>query len=165
MSIMKKQQLAFGITMSCAMTAGMELYNLSLRLGVGRQAVAVTGLGRALLSGGLLEMAGLSVLVFILANLWGAPCGAALAAGLGRPGSRLLRQLGTVAAMCPAMSLVAALLFNVIPGQQPLTQLPALWLTTFLRNLPMALGWSLLAAAPFARWLAGRLCGRSRAAV
>ena len=68
-----------------------------------------------------------------------------------------MRQSGTVAVMCPSMSLVAALLFNVILGGRPFTSLPAAWLGTVLKNFPMAYFWNRFAAAPFTRWTFGKL--------
>lgn len=63
-----------------------------------------------------------------------------------------MRQAGTIAVMCPTMSLVASLLFNVILGGQPLTALPAIWVGTVLKNFPMAFFWNMFAAAPFTCW-------------
>ena len=65
----------------------------------------------------------------------------------------LLRQAGTVAVMCPTMSLVASILFNIILGGTPLCQLPAIWVGTFFKNFPMAFFWNMFAAAPFTHWL------------
>lgn len=149
--------LLFGILMSYAMTVGMEFYNLCLKLEVGRPG-GLALLFRALFPQGLLEMAGMGMVVFLFSNLWGNRCGAALSARGATPARRLrLRQLGTVCAMCPTMSLVAVLLFKVLADGQPLTRLPALWLSTLLKNLPMALVWSILVAAPLCRWLLRRL--------
>lgn len=158
MSRNKSHSLVFGAIMSCAMAAGMELYNIGLKVNWELQALA-----RAVFPLGLLEMAGMGALVFIFSNLWGNRCGAALAARAQDPKRRLrLRQLGTVAVMCPTMSLAATVIFALILGRQPMSLLPGLWLTTCLKNLPMALVWSMLVAAPLARWLTGRLLGRPR---
>ena len=51
--------------------------------------------------------------------------------------------LATVAVMCPTMSLVASVLFNIVPGSAPLTQLPAVWAGTVLKNFPMAFFWNM----------------------
>ena len=63
----------------------------------------------------------------------------------------------TVCLMCPSMSLVAALLFSVILGGRPFTNLPVAWLGTVLKNFPMAYFWNRFAAAPFTRWTFGKL--------
>ena len=70
---------------------------------------------------------------------------------------QLLRQAGTVAIMCPTMSLVDSILFNVILAGDPVTQLPAIWVGTFLKNFPMAFFWNMFAAAPFTHWVFGKI--------
>ena len=65
----------------------------------------------------------MGLLVFLFSNLWGNRLGAAFAARHCDPQKdnpylcRLLRQAGTVAVMCPAMSLVTSILFNVDSGR------------------------------------------------
>lgn len=49
-----------------------------------------------------------------------------------------MRQAGTVAVMCPSMSLAASVIFNVILGGSPVFQLPAIWAGTVIKNFPMA---------------------------
>ena len=70
---------------------------------------------------------------------------------------RLFRQGGTVAVMCPTMSLVASVLFNVILGGASILRLPAIWIGTVLKNFPMAFFWNFFAAAPFSHWLFGKI--------
>lgn len=70
---------------------------------------------------------------------------------------RLLRQGGTVAVMCPTMSLVAAVLFNVILAGESAARLPVIWLGTLMKNFPMAFFWNFFAAAPFTHWLHGKI--------
>ena len=55
--------------------------------------------------------------------------------------------------MCPTMSLAATILFNIILGHAPVSQLPAIWAGTLLKNFPMALLWNLFAAGPLTRLL------------
>jgi len=64
-----------------------------------------------------------------------------------------MRQAGTVAIMCPSMSMVASILFNVILAHQAIYNLPAIWVGTVLKNFPMAFFWNMFAAAPFTHWL------------
>ncbi|MGN0515568.1 MAG: DUF2798 domain-containing protein, partial [Eubacterium sp.] len=59
----------------------------------------------------------------------------------------------TVLIMCPTMSLVASVLFNVIPAHQSIVNLPAIWIGTILKNFPMALLWNLFFAGPVTRAL------------
>ena len=59
--------------------------------------------------------------------------------------------------MCPAMSMVASILFSIILAKQPVSQLPAIWVGTLLKNFPMAFFWNMFAAAPFTHWLFGRI--------
>ena len=68
-----------------------------------------------------------------------------------------MRQAGTVAVMCPTMSLVASVLFNIILGDSSVIQLPAIWIGTLLKNFPMAFFWNMFAAAPFTHWLFGKI--------
>ena len=59
--------------------------------------------------------------------------------------------------MCPTMSMVASILFNLILAKQPVYQLPAIWVGTVFKNFPMAFFWNNFAAAPFTRWIFGKL--------
>ena len=52
-----------------------------------------------------------------------------------------------------SMSMVASILFNVILARQSITQLPAIWVGTVIKNFPMAFFWNMFAAEPFTRWL------------
>ena len=96
--------------------------------------------------------------VFLFSNLWGNRLGAKLADILVSPQDSpflqmLARSCCTVLVLCPTMSLVAAVLFQVILGHQPVLQLPAMWVGTVLKNFPMALLWNLFAAGPVSRGL------------
>ena len=106
----------------------------------------------------------MGLIVFIVSNLWGNRIGAKIAAAQCDPARdhptfcRLLRQAGTVAIMCPSMCLIGSILFQLLPGRAPAAELPAVWLGTLLKNLPMAFFWNMFAAAPFTRWLFRVLC-------
>ncbi len=76
----------------------------------------------------------MGLFVFLFSNLWGNRLGAAFAARHCDPQKdnpylcRLLRQAGTVAVMCPAMSLWPPILFNVILAGAPVAScLPSGW--------------------------------------
>lgn len=100
----------------------------------------------------------MGLFVFLFSNLYGNRFGAAFAAKVTNPERdnlyfcQLMRQAGTIAVMCPTMSMVASILFNVILATQPVTQLPAIWVGTVFKNFPMAFFWNMFAAAPFTRW-------------
>ena len=108
----------------------------------------------------------MGLLVLLFSSLWGNRLGAAFAARHTDPARdnpyfcTLMRQAGTVAVMCPTMSLAASVLFNVVLAGQPLTRLPAIWIGTVLKNFPMAFFWNMFAAAPFCRWLFPKLFPR-----
>ena len=53
--------------------------------------------------------------------------------------------------MCPTMSLVASILFNIVLAGMPVSQLPGIWVGTLIKNFPMALLWNLFAASPISR--------------
>jgi len=59
--------------------------------------------------------------------------------------------------MCPTMSLVASILFNVVLAGMPASQLPGIWAGTLIKNFPMALLWNLFAATPISRLVFGAL--------
>lgn len=46
-------------------------------------------------------------------------------------------------------------------GGAPLTQLPAIWVGTVLKNFPMALLWNLFAAGPLTRLIFRGVCRRN----
>lgn len=159
----KSQGILFGIIMSYAMAYGMEVYNVAIKLGVDLQVGGFSTMTNLVFWEALKEALYMGLFVFLFSNLWGNRFGAAFADRHCDPARdnpylcQLLRQGGTVAAMCPTMSLVASILFNIILGGAPLVQLPAIWVGTVLKNFPMAFLWNFFAAAPFSHWLFGRL--------
>ena len=151
--------MIFGLIMSYAMAIGMEVYNIAIKMGYHLSPAGLSGMTNAVFPAALLEAAYMGLFVFLFSNLWGNRCGAAFAAKVSSPERdnpyfcRLMRQAGTVAVMCPTMSLVASILFNVILAGQPFYELPAIWVGTVLKNFPMAFFWNMFAAAPFSHWL------------
>ena len=160
----KAQGVLFGLIMSYAMAYGMEIYNVAIKEGVHMTAGGLSNMTNPVFWDALKEASYMGLLVFLFSNLWGNRLGAAFAARHCDPRRdnpylcRLLRQAGTVAVMCPTMSLAASLLFNVCLAGAPITQLPAIWVGTLLKNFPMAFFWNMFAAAPFSHWLLGKLC-------
>ena len=161
----KMQGIIFGVIMAYAMTFGMEMYNNAFNMG------GVSAMSGAVLVNALKETTFMGLLVIIISSLWGNKAGARFAAKHCDPTRdnpyfcRLMRQAGTIAFMCPAMSLAATLLFNYVLGHAALSQLPFRWLGTLLRNVPMAFFWNLFAAAPFTHWLVQRLFQEERVCV
>ena len=160
----KAQGVLFGLIMSYAMAYGMEIYNVAIKEGVHMTAGGLSNMTTLVFWDALKEASYMGLLVFLFSNLWGNRLGAAFAARHCDPGRdnpylcQLLRQAGTVAVMCPTMSLAASLLFNVLLAGAPITQLPAIWVGTLFKNFPMAFFWNMFAAAPFSHWLFGKLC-------
>lgn len=128
----KTQGIVFGILMSYAMAYGMEVYNVAIKEGVDLAAGGFSNMTNIVFRDALIEALYMGVFVFIFSNLWGNRIGAAFAARHCDPEKdnpyicQLLRQAGTVAIMCPTMSLAASILFNVILAGAPLAQLPAI---------------------------------------
>lgn len=154
----KGQGLVFGILMSVTMAYGMEVYNVALKSGVLQHVGGFSDMRNTVFLGALKEAAYMWVIVLVISTLWGNRLGAKLADKLVSPqDSPFLQMLArsgcTVLVMCPTMSLVAAVLFQVILGHQPVLQLPAMWVGTVLKNFPMALLWNLFAAGPVSRGL------------
>jgi len=48
-----------------------------------------------------------------------------------------MRQSGTVLVMCPLMSLIASIIFQIILGKQSIGQFPVIWIGTIMKNFPM----------------------------
>lgn len=155
----KGQGIVFGLIMSYTMAIGMEVYNIAVKMGFSLNAGGLSTMTDEVFLPALKEASYMGMFVFLLSNLWGNRIGAVFAARHSDPEKdnpyfcRLMRQAGTVAFMCPAMSMVASILFNVILAGQPFYQLPAIWVGTVLKNFPMAFFWNMFAAAPFTRWL------------
>ena len=159
----KVQGFIFGVIMSYAMAYGMEVYNIAVKEGVNLAAGGFSNMTGGIFWDALIEALYIGLFVLLFSNLWGTRIGAAFAARHCDPQKdnsyicQLLRQAGTVAIMCPTMSLVASILFNIILGGAPAVQLPSIWIGTLLKNFPMAFFWNMFAAAPFTHWLFGKI--------
>ena len=129
------QQIIFGLLMSYFMAIGMEIYNTAINSGVTQLAGGFSALSYEVILDALKEASYMGIIVFIISELFGNKIGAGFmvrhTAQDDPPYFRqLMRQAGTVAFMCPAMSLTAF---------------------TVLKNFPMAFFWNVFAAAPLAR--------------
>ena len=142
---------------------GMEIYNIAIKQGINLTSGGFSNMTNLVFWDALKEAVYMGLFVFIFSNLWGNRIGAAFAARHCDPSKdnpyicQLLRQAGTVAIMCPTMSLVASILFNIILAGAPIYQLPAIWVGTFFKNFPMAFFWNMFAAAPCTHWIFGKL--------
>ena len=158
----KLQGVVFGLIMSYSMAIGMEVYNMALKAGIQALPGGLSNMTYGVFWEALKEAAYMGLIVFVFSNLWGNRMGARFASKVSDPQRdnpyfcQLMRQAGTVAIMCPTMSLVASILYQVVLGGAPVMRLPAIWVGTFIKNFPMAFFWNMFAAAPFTRWLFGR---------
>lgn len=159
----KFQGVIFGLLMSYSMAYGMEIYNMAIKMGFNLQVGGFSTMTNIVFWEAFKEALYMGIFVFIFSNLWGNRIGAWFMAkhcDVKKDNPyfcQLMRQAGTVAVMCPTMSMVAAILFNVILAGESPVQLPAIWVGTFLKNFPMAFFWNMFAAAPFTRWFFGVL--------
>lgn len=159
----KVRSAVFGIIMSYTMAYGMEIYNVAIKMGFNLSAGGFSNMTNIVFWEALKEALYMGLLVFLFSNLWGNRLGAAFAARHCDPAHdnayfcQLMRQGGTVAVMCPTMSMAASILFNLILGGTAWTELPAIWVGTVLKNFPMAFLWNFFAAAPFSHWLFSKL--------
>lgn len=153
------QRIIFGVIMSITMAYGMELYNVAIKMGFTLKAGGFSNMTNIVFWEALKEAAYMWVFVFIFSNLWGNKIGHYLAGKIIRPEKdnpffiTLMISGCTVLIMCPTMSLVASILFNIILGHQSILQIPAIWVGTIIKNFPMALLWNLFAAGPLTRLL------------
>ena len=159
----KFQGIVFGLLMSYSMAYGMEVYNIAIKQGFNLKLGGFSSMTNSVFWDALIEALYMGVFVFLFSNLWGNRLGAGFMQRHCNPETdnpyfcQLMRQAGTVAVMCPTMSLVASILFNLILAGAPVSQLPAIWVGTVLKNFPMAFFWNMFAAAPFSHWAFGKL--------
>lgn len=155
----KFQGIIFGLIMSVTMAYGMEVYNVALKEG------GLSQMTNRVFGNALLETAYMWILVFLFSNLWGNRIGHRLAEKICTPDDSpffhtLILSSCTVLIMCPTMSAAAAVLFSVVLGGGSWTQLPAYWVSTVIKNFPMAILWNLFAAGPLTRLLFRRIFNR-----
>ena len=154
----KFQKIIFGVIMSYAMAFGMELYNTAINMGIALQPGGLSHMTWTAVGTGMKEMLIMGIFVLIVSELFGNRMGQRFMQKHTTESDspyfhQLMRQAGTVAVMCPAMSMLASVLFFIIGQGLPLTQLPVIWIGTVFKNFPMAFFWNMFAAAPFTHWL------------
>lgn len=159
----KFQGIIFGLIMSYSMAIGMEIYNVAIKMGYNVTAGGFSNMTGRVFPAALAEASFMGLIVFIVSNLVGNRVGSAFAAKYTDPEKdnpyfcRVMRQVGTVAVMCPAMSLVATVLFSVLPGNVGAGSTITVWIGTVMKNFPMAFFWNMFAAAPFTRLVFGEI--------
>jgi len=162
----KFQGVIFGILMSVTMALGMEVYNVAVKMGFDTMAGGFSNMTNAVFPSALAEAAYMWVIVFLFSNLWGNRIGRRLAARIIRPEQdnpffiTLMISACTVLIMCPSMSGAASVIFNIMKGGAPVSELPAIWVGTVIKNFPMALLWNLFAAGPLTRLIFRTLFSR-----
>lgn len=153
----KTQRIIFGILMSMTMAYGMEIYNVAIKQGLHSLPGGFSNMTNHIFLDALIEAAYMWILVFIFSNLWGNRIGHKLAERIIQPGHdnpyfiTIIISCCTVLIMCPTMSAAASVLFNLVLGGASVSQFPAIWVGTVLKNFPMALLWNLFAAGPVTR--------------
>lgn len=152
----KKQGIFFGVMMSIFMAYGMEVYNVSIKMGLQSLPGGLSNMTNAVFLDALIEASYMWIFVFIFSNLWGNKIGHYLASKITMPNDNpffktLMVSCCTVLIMCPTMSMVATVLFNIILLGSPVNQIFAIFVGTLLKNFPMALLWNLFAAGPLTR--------------
>lgn len=151
------QGIIFGVLMSVTMAYGMEVYNVAWKMGIPTMPGGFSNMTNDVFLAALIEASYMWLFVFLFSNLWGTRVGAGLSARLVDPSHdnaflcTVVRSSCTVLIMCPTMSMVASILFNIILGGMPVMQLPAIFVGTLIKNFPMALLWNLFAAGPISR--------------
>lgn len=150
------QKIIFGLLMSYFMAIGMEVYNTAINSGVPQLAGGFSALSYDVIRDALKEATYMGIIVFVISELLGNRIGARFMTRHTAPEDppyfrQLMRQAGTVAFMCPMMSLIASILFNVILAHHTFIDLPVIWIGTVLKNFPMAFFWNMFAAAPLTR--------------
>lgn len=145
--------------MSYTMAYGMEVYNIALKMGFQAIPGGLSNMTNQVFFDAFIEALYMGIVVFLFSNLWGNRLGAKFMNKYCDPQKdnpyfcRIMRQAGTVAIMCPTMSLVASILFNIILAKGSLTLLPAIWVGILIKNFPMAFFWNMFVAAPLVHWI------------
>lgn len=153
-----KQGILFGVMMSIFMAYGMEVYNVSIKMGLQSLPGGLSNMTNIVFWDAFVEASYMWIFVFIFSNLWGNKIGHLLASKITMPDDNpffktLMVSCCTVLIMCPTMSMVATILFNIILLGSPVSQIIAIFVGTLLKNFPMALLWNLFAAGPLTRLL------------
>lgn len=141
----KKQSIVFGVLMSLFMAYGMEVYNISIRMGYNlTEGLSYSAITYDVFIEAAKEAVLMAVIVFIVSNLIGNKVGTIIMnkyCDINKDNPyfcRIIRQAGTILVMCPLMSLIASVIFQIIIGGKSVVLLPVIWIGTVMKNFPMA---------------------------
>lgn len=157
----KFQGTVFGLLMSYIRAFGMEVYNTAIKIGFNLKAGSFSSMTNIVFWEALKETLYMGAIVFVISSLFGNKIGERFAKKYCNPEKdnpyfcRIMRQAGTIAIMCPTMSLVATILFNIILGGSSWVNLPAIWAGTVIKNFSMAFFWNMFAATGLTRIIFG----------
>lgn len=121
----KFQKVVFGLIMSYSMAYPMEVYNVAIKMGFNlSNGLGFSSMTNQVFLEALKEVWYMGLIVFAFSSLWGNKMGKNFANKYCTENDnpyfyRIMRQAGTVAVMCPSMSLAASVIFNVILGGSP----------------------------------------------
>jgi hypothetical protein len=155
------QKIVFGVIMSYIMTYGMEFYNVSIKMGFNLSAGGFSNIKNIVFLETLKEVWFMGIIVFIVSGSFGNRMGILIAEKHinnsidNRYICQIVRQACTIGVMCPAMSLIASVIFSIIFDKKPVLELPAIWAGTVMKNFPMAFFLNMYIAAPLTRKIYG----------
>ena len=145
-----KQEIIYGIMMVFAMVYAMVCYNVTLNVG---------GMQNFVFAAALHELPIMCPLAFIFDFFVVGPIAKKITFRIFNPGEDkplfiiLMISVLTIWMMCPYMSLIATILFK--NGLQP--ESFSIWISTTIKNFPMAFFWQLFAAGPLVRFIFGKM--------
>lgn len=164
----KFQGAVFGLLMSYIMAFGMEVYNTAINMVFLTSSGSFSSMTNMVFWNAFKETLYMGAIVFVLSGLFGNKIGEKFANKYCDPQKdnpyfcRIMRQAGTVAIMCPTMSLVASVLFSIILGGAGWLELPAIWVGTMIKNFPIAFFWNMFAATGLTRLIFGLIFRKNR---
>lgn len=146
----------------------MEVYNVSIRMGYNiTEGLGFSSITYQVFIEAIKEAAFMTIIVFIVSNLIGNKAGSAFMnkyCDVTKDNPyfcRIMRQAGTILVMCPLMSLIASIIFQIILGGESVIYLSAIWIGNVMKNFPMAFFLNMFAAAPLVHFISDKWNGRA----
>lgn len=145
-----KQEIIYGIMMVFAMVYAMVCYNVTLNVG---------GMQNFVFAAALHELPIMCPVAFLFDFFVVGPIAKKITFRIFNPAEDkiifviLMISVLSIWMMCPFMSLVATILFK--DGLQP--EFLSIWISTTIKNFPMAFFWQLFAAGPLVRFIFGKI--------
>lgn len=145
-----KQEIIYGIMMVFAMVYVMVCYNVTLNVG---------GMQNFVFAAALHELPIMCPLAFLFDFFVVGPIAKKITFRIFNPAEDkiifviLMISVLSIWMMCPYMSLIATILFK--NGLQP--EFFSIWISTTIKNFPMAFFWQLFAAGPLVRFIFGKM--------